>query len=231
MCRRPTLSPPRRCACPGCRCLAHGAAVRGLGTSRARARALTSARIPALPRLVAAASLPSRRGLATTRACTSSRTHHLATALLAVRTAQAHVAVGYRPCLLSPRAYLAAQSRRGRALRDPALTSPPSPCPALAPDRVKLFGHRPAPPDRTLASPSPPEDPAAVAAWRTRHHRTKPTEGGAAADPRACAVSKGRREERRRRKRERKRRRRRAAILYQPSKPSRAPEPACEPLP
>ena len=142
--------------------------MRGLGTPRARARALTSAHIPALPRLVAAASLPSRRGLATARACTSSRTHHLSTALLAVRTAQAHVAVGRRPCLLSPRARLAAQSRRGRALRDPALTSPPSPCPALAPDRVELFGHRPAPPDRTLASPSPPEDPAIVAAWRSR---------------------------------------------------------------
>ena len=39
--RRPILSPPCRCACPGCRCLAHGAAVRGLGTPRARARART----------------------------------------------------------------------------------------------------------------------------------------------------------------------------------------------
>ena len=48
--RRPTLSPPRRCACPGCCYLAHGATVRGHGTRRAPAHAnLCSRSCLALP--------------------------------------------------------------------------------------------------------------------------------------------------------------------------------------
>ena len=74
-----------------------------------------------------------------------------------------------------------------------------------------------------LASPSPPEDPAAVAAWRTRHRRTKPTEGVAAANPRACAVSNGRKGERmkeRRKEEEEKKIRRREEMGHRSGLPS-----------